>query len=127
MKWLALITGIIVLVLSITSLFYVHIPFNSINDYCETNCRNPINHSEDCGIYTRLPSCNDEEAPNKTIFGTDNPNKLGWCYDHQGGYCGEFGASYFAPALYLIPLAFAGIGLSIIISQIIIHKREKKK
>ena len=122
MKWLPLISGIIVLVLSITSLFYVHIPFNSILDYCETNCRNPMNHSEDCGSYTRLPNCNDEDAPNKTIFGTDNPNKLGWCYDHQGGRCGWMSTMYFAPVLYVIPLAYAGVGLAIIVSAFINKK-----
>jgi len=107
--------GVIILIISVSSLFFV-MPnlFHKINKYCDENCLNPNNSSENCGLWTRLPNCHDDEAPNKTIFGTENRNKLGWCYELSSGRCGEWGLLYFSPALFLFPLTYIALSIAII-------------
>ena len=124
---MVIISLILIIVLSI-KLYEGFVPLNT---FCENECRDPHNSPEECGRFLRLPNCHDNEAPNTTIFGLENKNKLRWCYDLDGGKCGWQGIRYFYPLLFIFLFLFFGSliifsCISIIHSLRIIKSEQKK-
>lgn len=118
-KKLFLIALVFLIIALYFLIFYFPIQYKNLKNYCNTSCSNWNNSNEDCGDWYHIKGCNDSDAPNKTIFGTEIEHKNNWCYELSGGKCGEFGLFHFSHFVFLFILTFVLIFVGLIINSLI--------
>lgn len=97
-----------------------------MNDYCSINCDNHNNENKICGNWYHINECDDDDAPNKTIFGSENTNIKNWCYELQGGRCGEFGL-YWISFFVIFLMGIVSFMIVLFIIAYLLEIRAKKK